>query len=153
MIKVFEILRWAMVVAGYIIAYVFHNETPADILHYLNPWVIGGIAGFSAIEGLFWADKAAKEKGYEVGSNYQRQNAFWFLVTTVVMLIVTFNNWGVNADMTITLVFIGFLLLSGGNHLYQAIAKGNKTWNNLIRPVGMMLLAGLYAYPLWMLLM
>lgn len=152
MIKVLEILRWEMVIAGYVIAYVFHNETPQGILHVMSPWIIGGIAGLSGIEGLFFADKAAKEKGFETGSNYQRQNAFWFITVTAVALLVYFANWGVKADLTITLVFLVFLTLSAGNHLYQAVANHNTKWNNLIRPIGMLLLLGLYVDPLWQLL-
>ena len=48
------------------------------------PLVIIIVAGLSGLEGLLWGDKAAKEKGYEKGSNYQKQSA-------IAMLAVTFG--------------------------------------------------------------
>jgi hypothetical protein len=51
------------------------------------------------------------------------------------------------ADVAISMMFLLFILFSGINHGWQAIAHGNRAWNNLIRPFGMLLLIGLYIYP------
>lgn len=50
------------------------------------PLVIIIVAGLSGLEGLLWGDKAAKEKGYEKGSNYQKQSAIAMLAVCLSLL-------------------------------------------------------------------
>lgn len=74
-IKLLEALRIAGTALGVFLAY-YYGNSPEEVLRIMTPWFVGSIAGLSAIEGLFFGDKAAKEKGFEGRSNYQRQNAF-----------------------------------------------------------------------------
>ncbi len=146
-IKILEFLRIAGVIAGYIIAYIA-IDTPEETLHTLTLWIIVSIAGLSGIEGLFFSKKAAAEKGFETGSNYQIQSAFAFLSMAAIAILVYIMNWGVHADLTISFVFLLFLFLSSINHAWQAIEHKNYKWNNLIRPFQTILLIAIYIYPI-----
>lgn len=145
-IKILEFARLAGVLAGYFIAY-FAFDTPEETLKTLTIWAIVSIAGLSGIEGLFFGKQAAKAKGFEQGSNYQKQTAFAFLAMAIVAIIVVMANWGVMAYLTISFMFLLFLFMSTINHAYQAIANKNYTWNNIIRPFQTLFLIAVYIYP------
>lgn len=113
----------------------------------LPPWFVGSVAGLSAVEGLFFSGQAAAEKGFEEGSNYQRQNAFWFLATAITSLIIFFAGWNEYANISLVLVFCSFLLLSAANHAYSMIADKNTTWQNVIRPLLTALLTLVFWFP------
>lgn len=146
MIKLLEILRFTGCGVGVFLAYYF-GESPEGILRIMTPWFVGSVAGLSAVEGLFFSGQAAAEKGFEEGSNYQRQNAFWFLATAITSLIIFFAGWNEYANISLVLVFCSFLLLSAANHAYSMIADKNTTWQNVIRPLLTALLTLVFWFP------
>jgi len=146
-IKILESLRIVGVISGYFIAY-FTTDSPTEILHILTIWMIVSVAGLSGIEGLFFPDQAAKEKGFETGSNYQRQTAFFFLSMALMSVIVFVFKWGVKAEITLSLTFLIFMLFSGINHGWQSVAHKNFKWNNVIRPFQTLFLIAIFLYPL-----
>lgn len=145
-IKILEFLRVAGVIAGYVIAY-FFADTPEESLRTLTVWMIVSIAGLSGLEGLFFGKKAAQEKGFETGSNYQIQSACAFLSMAIIALLIYFLKWGVFAELTLSFTFLLFLFMSTINHAWQAIAHKNYKWNNLIRPFQTLFLLAVYIYP------
>uniref|UniRef100_B3EJ85 Integral membrane protein n=1 Tax=Chlorobium phaeobacteroides (strain BS1) TaxID=331678 RepID=B3EJ85_CHLPB len=145
-IKLLEILRIAGASVGVFLAYYF-GKSPEEVLCIMTPWFIGSVAGLSAIEGLFFSKKAAEEKGFEQGSNYQRQNAFWFLAIAVIALVVFFAGWDVYANISLVFVFSLFLILSAANHTWSMYAENNMKWQNVIRPVLTALLTMAFWFP------
>ena len=80
-IKIIEALRIAGAGSGVFCAY-FIGTTPQEVLHIMCPWLLVSIAGTTGFEGLFLGKLSAEEKGYEQGSNYQKQSAIavlWFI--------------------------------------------------------------------------
>ncbi len=146
MIKLLEALRIAGCSAGIFLAYLY-GQTPEEILRIMTPWFIGSIAGLSGIEGLFFGDRAAREKGFEVHSNYQRQNAFWFLSIAAIAFVIYGADWNAYANISIVLIFSLFLVLSAANHTWSMIASGNRAWQNMIRPLLTALLVMAFWYP------
>jgi predicted YcjX-like family ATPase len=133
-VKSFEIVRIIGVTTVIFLGYYFYSAQSAQLLHFLSPWLIFLIAGLSGIEGLLFANKSAEAKGYGKGSEYQKQTALFFIAMSIVAVFVYFAEWGVRADLTIVLVFMLSFTFSAINHAYQAIAKGNHTLINVLRP-------------------
>jgi len=50
------------------------------------------------LEGLIFGKQAAIAKGYEVGSNYQKQSAFALLSYTFGAIFVYLANWRIKAE-------------------------------------------------------
>ncbi len=146
MIKLLELLRFTGCGLGVFLAYCFGN-TPEEILRIMTPWFIGSVAGLSGIEGLFFSEKAAQEKGFEKGSNYQRQNAFWFLSIAVIAILTYISGWNAYANIALVFVFCLFLILSAINHTYTIFSEENRTWQNVIRPVLTALLTIVFWHP------
>lgn len=145
--KLFEITRVAAVSIGFFLAYYFGGSAE-HIIHILLPWLVIPIMGFSAIEGLFFGKTSAKAKGYGANSAYQMQTALFFLSISIMSAWLYFSDWGVWADITLLFTFLLSLTLSALNHTFQAIANHNYTWNNLIRPIGVIALIASVVYPL-----
>ncbi len=81
-LQILDILRMVIVIVAFFFGYLigFANDyDPVLQLHFMVPVVIVAIAGISGLEGLFFSKKAAEIKGYETGSNYQRQSAIHYL--------------------------------------------------------------------------
>jgi len=149
-IKILELLRIAGVALafyfGYSIAYQ-NGYNPEAQLHFMIPVIILSVAGLSGIEGLFFGKKAAEAKGFETGSNYQRQSAIALLSYAAIALLVYFLNWGIRAELTILFAFMFFLFFSSLNHAGDAIVRKNYTWANINRPfLTLLLIVGLF-YP------
>jgi len=152
-LKILDILRIVIVSAsfyfGYSIGYA-NGYNPIAQLHFMIPVIIVAISGISGIEGLFFAKKSAEIKGFEVGSNYQRQSAIALLSYAVVAIIVYLSNWGIKAELTIYFAFIFFFIFSGLNHGIDAIRRKNYKWQNINRPfITLLLIAGMI-YPIIM---
>jgi cytochrome b len=112
------------------------------------PLVIVIIAGLSGVEGLFFGEESAKNKGFETGSNYQRQSAIALLSYAFVAIIILMLDWGIKAELTIFFAFIFFFIFSGINHLQNAIQKKNYKWQNINRPfITLVLVLGMI-YPI-----
>ena len=150
MIKIFDMLRIVIVSLTFFWGYKIgfsNGYNPIAQLHFMIPVIIVTIAGISGLEGLFFAKKSAESKGFEVGSNYQRQSAIALLSYAVVAIIVVISNWGIKAELTIFFTFIFFFIFSGFNHAMDAILRKNYKWQNLNRPfITLLLIAGMI-YP------
>jgi hypothetical protein len=150
LLQLLDILR----IAGVAIAFFFGYKIgfadgydPVAQLHFMIPIIIAAIAGISGLEGIFFAEKSAELKGFEVGSNYQRQSAIALLSYAVVAIIVYISSWGIKAELTILFAFVFFFFFSGINHSIDAIRKKNYKWQNINRPfITLLLIAGLI-YP------
>ncbi|MFK5856397.1 MAG: hypothetical protein QM503_09725 [Bacteroidota bacterium] len=152
-LKILDILRIAIVSLAFFYGYQIgfaDGYNPIAQLHFMIPTVIVGMAGISGLEGLFFAKKSAELKGFETGSNYQRQSAIALLSYTVVSVLVYELNWGIRAELTIFFVFILFFIFSALNHGYDAIKHGNYRWQNINRPFLTLLLVAGMAYPVIM---
>lgn len=120
---------------------------PVAQLHFMIPIIIVAIAGISGFEGIFFGKKSAELKGFETGSNYQKQSAIALLSYAVIALVVYFANWGIKSELTILLTFIFFFFFSSINHGLEAIKHKNYKWQNVNRPfITLLLIAGLI-YP------
>jgi hypothetical protein len=81
-LKILDILRIIIVSAAFFFGYRIgfaNGYDPIAQLHFMIPVIIVAIAGISGMEGLLFAKKSAEMKGFEVGSNYQRQSAIALL--------------------------------------------------------------------------
>ena len=131
---------------GYQIGYA-ETYNPIAQLHFMIPVIIVAISGISGFESLFWGNVSAKMKGFEVGSNYQRQSAIALLSYAVVVYLC---NWGIKAELTILFTFIFFFFFSAINHGVDAVKNKNYKWQNVNRPfLTLLLIAGL-AHPVIM---
>ncbi|HQQ12135.1 MAG TPA: hypothetical protein PK855_03180 [Bacteroidales bacterium] len=114
------------------------------------PVVVVAIAGISGIEGLVFGKKAALAKGYETGSNYQKQSSFALLSFAAGAVLVYFINWGLEAELTVLFIFLFFFTLSAGNHGLEAIKHKNFKWQNVNRPFILLLMVAGFIYPVYM---
>jgi hypothetical protein len=152
-LRILDILRILITAVaffkGYSIGFA-NGYNPEAQLHFMIPVILTAIAGLSGIEGLFLSDKAAEIKGFEKGSNYQKQSAIAMLSYPMLAIIVYFYNWGIKSELTILFAFIFFFFFSGINHTYDAVKNRNFKWQNINRPfITLILIAGLL-YPVIM---
>lgn len=132
---------------GYQIGFAAGGYNPVAQLHFMIPIIIVAIAGISGFEGIFFAQKSAALKGFEVGSNYQRQSAFALLSYAASAIIVYVFNWGIKAELAVLFAFVFFFFFSGINHGIDAVRRKNYKWQNINRPfITLLLIAGLI-YP------
>jgi len=148
-----DILRILIVSVGFYWGYQLGYENgynPEEQLHIMIPLMIVAIAGISGFEGLFFGKNAAKAKGYEQGSNYQKQSSIALLSYAVVAVIIYILNWGIKAELTLVFAFFFFFIFSGINHAANAIKEKNYKWQNINRPfITLILIAGII-YPIIM---
>ncbi len=153
MIKIFDNIRIIVVCVAFYFGYSIgfrHGFDPIAQLHFMIPVIIEAVAGISGLEGLLFADQTAAAKGFESGSNYQRQSAIALLSYAVVAVFVYFIDWGLKAELTILFVFMFFFTFSAVNHAADAIKNKNYKWQNINRPfLTLFLIAGLI-YPVVM---
>jgi hypothetical protein len=152
-LKLLDILRIAMVCLTFFFGYQIgfaHGYDPIAQLHFMIPMIITAIAGISGLEGLFFGKQSAQLKGYETGSNYQRQSAIALLSYAVIAIVVYFIGWGIKAELTILFAFMFFFIFSAVNHAVDAVKRKNYAWQNINRPfITLLLIAGLI-YPVVM---
>ena len=153
LLKLLDILRITGVTVAFYCGYqIGFAETynPIAQLHFMIPVIIVAVAGISGLEGIFFAKKSAELKGFEVGSNYQRQSANALLSYAVIAVVVYLCNWGIKAELTILFTFIFFFFFSAINHGINAVKNKNYRWQNVNRPfITFILIAGL-VYPVLM---
>lgn len=153
LLNILDILRIAIVCFafyyGYSIGFSGEIYNPGAQLHFMIPVIIASIAGLSGLEGLFFGKKSAENKGFETGSNYQRQSSIALLSYAIIAAAIFFLNWGMLAELTIFFAFIFFFFFSGINHLAETIKHKNYKWQNINRPfITLMLISGMF-YPVW----
>ncbi|MEI7982157.1 MAG: DUF6790 family protein [Bacteroidota bacterium] len=152
-IKILDILRIAIVGLAFFFGYQIGSADgydPIAQLHFMIPVIIVAVAGISGMEGLFFAKQSAEVKGFETGSNYQRQSAIALLSYAAGAVIVYFCNWGITAALTIFFTFIFFFIFSALNHTIDAVRRKNYRWQNLNRPFLTLLLIAGMIYPVMM---
>lgn len=120
---------------------------PTAQLHFMIPIIIVAIAGLSGLEGILFAKESAKLKGFETGSNYQKQSAIALLSYAATAIIVYVYDFGIKAELTVLFAFIFFFFFSGINHGVDAIKRKNYKWQNINRPVITLLLIAGLLYP------
>ena len=152
-LKILDVLRIVIVAVAFFFGYMigFEGEyNPIAQLHFMIPIIITAIAGISGIEGLFFGKQSAELKGFETGSNYQRQSAIALLSYAVIAIIIYFADWGIKSELTIFFAFIFFFFFSGINHGIDAVKRKNYKWQNINRPfITLILIAGMI-YPVVM---
>lgn len=136
--------------AGYQIGFANETYDPVAQLHFMIPVVIVAIAGISGLEGLLFARQSAQAKGFETGSNYQKQSSIALLSYAAVAWFVHGSGWGLHAELTIFFAFVFFFFFSGLNHGIEAFRRKNYAWQNVNRPfITLLLIAGMI-YPVVM---
>ena len=141
LVKLVEAVRILGTAVGFVLAYDAWGE-PASVepIRMLALTLAIPMCGTCALEGLFLTRATAREKGYASAGDdsinpYQIQNTMWFLSAALVGLAwVLFVPEATQAFVLYVLLILGFFLLSAINHAWQAIAHGNRTWQNLDRP-------------------
>lgn len=132
--RLIEILRWAGVALGIFFAFYWGSDPQSQFSIFAFFTVIF-LAGFTAIEGLFFGEGAAQVTGYgDQGSGYRRQSRMHFLAITVVMFFAWLLNWGFYAYMAIYMVLLVFFTFSAVNHFYTGL-KEKFVMNTLLRPL------------------
>ena len=152
-VKFLDILRIAIVALAFFLGYktgFAGGYDPIAQLHLMIPLIIGSMAGISGLEGLFFSRASAEIKGYEVGSNYQRQSAIALLSYAFAAIFVFLMHWGIKAELTVFFAFIFFFFFSGINHGVNAIRRKNYRWQNINRPFLVLLLIAGMIYPVIM---
>jgi len=137
--NIFEVLRYSLIGLGIFLA-IYSGGSAAAQFHTLFLFIVIPLAGFTGIESLFFSGKAAIASGYGSGSAYQRQSGMNNLAVAITAVVVFIFNWGVLAEVSIMLVMLIFLTMSGVNHLYSAIKENNKIARSYMRPVMTILL-------------
>lgn len=151
--NILDTLRIALVGAAFYFGYRigFAGEyDPLAQLHFMIPVITVAIAGISGIEGLFFGRQAAEAKGYEAGSNYQKQSAFALLSYAVVAVLVYFLNWGIRAELPLFFAFSFFFTFSAANHALNAFRQKNYKWQNINRPFLLLMMLAGFVYPVIM---
>ena len=153
-VKILDILRIVLVGVAFYVGYqIGFDDNTYDAkgqLHVMIPIVIVAVAGFSGIEGLLFGRQAALAKGYEVGSNYQKQSAIALLSYAFMAIWVFFAQWGIMAELTILFTFLFFFFFSAVNHTFDAIKNKNYKWQNINRPFILLMLIAGFIYPVYM---
>jgi uncharacterized membrane protein YtjA (UPF0391 family) len=153
MTKFLDIFRIMAVVAVFFAGYsIGFSETydPVAQIRFMTPLVIFVVAGISGLEGLLAGKKAAAAKGFTADGNYQRQSALAMVTLPVIAFLVWALRWGTLSELTILFTFLLFFLLSGINHLADAITRKNYAWQNINRLfITLMMVAG-FVYPVIM---
>lgn len=114
----FEILRIVLVILGYNLAYSTSDYGLA--LSYLVGLVVIPLTGLTALESLFFTKAAAIAKSRDV-SPYQIQSACNNLAVALTAAITLLFDWQNSAKIAVITVAIIFFLLSGIQHLREAI--------------------------------
>jgi hypothetical protein len=152
-LKILDILRMFIVCAAFFFGYRIgfaDGYDPFAQLHFMIPVIIVAIAGLSGLEGLLFAEESAEIKGFETGSNYQRQSAIALISYAAVAIFIFVVNWGIKAELTVFFTFVFFFFFSGLNHAIDAISRKNYKWQNINRPFITLLLVAGMIYPVIM---
>lgn len=150
MLKYLDLIRIIAVAFAFFFGYQIgfrDGYDPQAQLHFMIPVIVVAIAGLSGLEGIFFGRKSAELKGFETGSNYQKQSAIALLSYALAALLVYFCNWGIKAELAVLFAFLIFFFFSAVNHGLEAIKHKNFKWQNINRPfITLLLIAGLF-YP------
>lgn len=129
-----EIFRWIGVGIAIFLAFYWGSDNPQSQFSIFASLSIVFIAGFTAIEGLFFRKSASEVSGYGEGGAYQRQSTLQFLALAVTIILALALGWGFFAYLGLFIFMMIFLSLSAINHLYSGL-KEKFVVNTLLRPV------------------
>jgi hypothetical protein len=130
-----EIMRWVFVAIGIFFAFYWGNNNPQTQFSIFAIFSVIFLAGFTAIEGIFFSEGGAEVAGYgNDGGGYRRQSRMHFLALTVAMILAWLLNWGFFAYVGIYMVLLLFFTFSAINHFYTGL-KEKFVMNTLLRPV------------------
>ncbi|MEI6681191.1 MAG: DUF6790 family protein [Bacteroidota bacterium] len=152
-IKLLDILRIVLVLVAFFFGHLIgftNGYHPVPQLHFMIPVIIVAIAGISGLEGVFLGRRSAAAKGFETGSNYQKQSAIAMLSYPAAAILAWFFNWGIRAELTILFAFIFFFFFSAVNHTIDAVVRKNYRWQNINRPFLTLLIIAGMIYPVIM---
>ncbi len=79
MIRFLEIFRMLAVSAVIFFGYYFYSDEPAELLHFMTPWLVVLIAGLSGLEGLLFGSNRPKQKAMPEATNTRCKQIFCFL--------------------------------------------------------------------------
>jgi hypothetical protein len=140
-----EVMRWAGVALGIFFAF-FWGNSPQSQFSIFSIFTVIFLAGFTAIEGLFFREGGAEVAGYgDQGAGWRRQSRMHFLAITLVMFFAWVLNWGFMAYLAIYMVLLVFFTFSAINHFYTGL-KEKFVINTLLRPVITVFLWGITLY-------
>lgn len=112
--KLLEWTRIVLVSLGFLLAY---WRPPSEGAFWLTALMVIPLTGLTAIESLFFTNKAAKAKQWTEGSPYQIQSAMNNLATALTAMVILVLRFNQAAQVTVCLVALFFFALSSLNHL------------------------------------
>lgn len=121
----------------------YYGRDSISIFHILGPSIVIVMNGSIAFESLVLGEVGSEKIGYAPNRAYQIQSGLANLAITTTALFVLLFQWGREADATIVIAMLLFLLMSGFNHLRTAIQDKNMKPINLMRPVISVILTAL----------
>jgi hypothetical protein len=124
------------------LAYYFGRDS-VSIFHILGPLIVIIMNGTIAFESLVIGEAGSAKIGYVPNRAYQIQSGLANLAIALTAVLVLVLKWGWEADATIVIAMLLFLLFSGFNHLRTAIKEKNLKPLNLMRPVISILLTAI----------
>ena len=85
---------------------------------------------YSSIGHLIFSDKIAKSIGWKK-SPFQKELGYFTLSLLLVMIWSNYINTRLETKISLSYVWIIFILMAALNHIYE-ISKGNHSWNNIL---------------------
>jgi len=137
-----EWIRPLLISFCFFLAYYIGRDA-ISIFHILGPSIVIVMNGTIAFESLVLGEVGSEKIGYIPNRAYQIQSGLANLAFAVTALFVLLFRWGREADATIVIAMLLFILLSGFNHLRTAIQDKNLKLINLLRPVISLVLTAL----------
>lgn len=137
-----EWIRPLLISICFFLAYYFGRDA-ISIFHILGPSIVIVMNGTIAFESLVLGEVGSEKIGYVPNRAYQIQSGLANLAFAIIALVVLVFQWGREADATIVIAMLLFILLSGFNHLRTAIQDKNLKLVNLLRPVISLVLTAL----------
>jgi hypothetical protein len=137
-----EWIRPIGISCSFFLAY-YYGRDAISIFHILGPFIVIIMNGSIAFESLVLGEVGSEKIGYAPNRAYQIQSGLANLAMACTALLVLLFRWGREADATIVIAMLLFLLLSGSNHLRTAIQDKNWKPINLLRPVISVILTAL----------
>ena len=144
---VLEWIRPAGITLVYFFAEYFGTDA-ASKFHILGPLVVVVVSGTVAFESLLLGEVGGEKIGYAPNRPYQIQSGLNNLATAITALLVFLMRWGRYADATIVTTMLLFFTFSAVNHAVTAIREQNRKPVNLLRPLMVLLLAGVLLPPM-----
>ncbi len=111
-------------------------ESSADgALGVVTLLTVGGVGVASFLRHAVFARSDAARLGWDAegGSNFQREVGFANLAFGAVATLSYFGDWGVGAQVAITLAYGLYLLQAAMLHLGELIARGERSIGALLR--------------------